>query len=257
MANITPVSEQSTSLSVESKAYPATQVDADLAALAATADQLSGDFIGTPLRYEKGKWFKQLAKDKRIEIAPGAEFSVDVLSYAHGYVKWEKRKPVFKALARPIDGFKLPARNQLPDQDEDRWPVNSRGQQEDPWVQTNQVTMRDCSDDTLVTWVTTSRGGRQALGALLKTYAREAKKHSNLMPVVQLASREEQNPDFGPILKPVLQIIDWRAFGEDAAPGGDPTARLPVLPTQTSVVVPMQRNAKSVPGDDMDDDIPF
>jgi hypothetical protein len=256
MPNIISVAEQSTP--AELQVQPAAQVDADLAVLAATGDQLAGDFVGTPLRYEKGKWFKQLAKDKRTEIAPGAEFSVDVLSYAHGYIKWEKRKRVFKALGRPIDGFRLPARNQLPDQDEDRWPVNSKGQQEDPWVQTHQVTMRDCSDDTLVTWVTTSWGGRQALGALLKTYAREAKKHSNLMPVVQIASREEQNPDFGPILKPVLQIIDWRAFGEDAAPAGDPTAPLPTLPTQTSVVVPMQRNAKPVSlGDDMDDDIPF
>jgi hypothetical protein len=64
MTNITSVAETSTS-----------QLDADLAVLAAVADQIGG-FVGVPLKFEKGRWYVQPAKYKKIEVT-GKLFIID------------------------------------------------------------------------------------------------------------------------------------------------------------------------------------
>ena len=205
--------------------------DADLVALAAAARSLLvGDFVGTPLRFVKGLWFKLPAKNQRVKVGATDTFVSDMWSYACGWLEWRDRKPVQKHIYRPIDGFILPTRDRLPDRDKSKWPLDKDGKRSDPWQENHQLVLKDCTTDELVTWTTTSWYGRKALGRLLDLYAREAKKHPGLMPVVALSTRDESSSDYGLIPAPVLTVVDWKAFGEGAAPPGSPTTLLPELP---------------------------
>ena len=167
--------------------------DADLLALAGAArGLLVGDFVGIPLKFTKGPWFKLPAKDQKVQVGATDTFVVDALSYACGWVQWLNRKPVQKHICRPVDGFILPARERLPDRDKSRWPLDPKdGKRTDPWQENHQIVMKDLATDELLSWTTTSWYGRKAIGRLIDTYAREAKSHPGLMPVVTLSTKDE------------------------------------------------------------------
>jgi hypothetical protein len=198
------------------------QLDAaDIAALAGAARDLNtGDFVGIPLRFSKGPWFKIPAKNQRVRVGDTDPFAVDMRSDACGWIQWVNKKPVQKYIFRPIDGFVLPTRDRLPDQDKSRWPLDKDGKRSDPWQENHQFVFKDLTTDELVAWTTTSWYGRKAVGRLLDLYAREARKHPGLMPVVTLSAKDEVSPDYGLIPAPVLAVVDWRAFGDGAAPPG-------------------------------------
>lgn len=195
--------------------------DDDLAAIAGAArDLLTSDFVGIPLRFIKGPWFKLPEKDKRVKVGATKYFTVDVLSYACGWIQWLNRKPVQKHIYRPIDGFILPMRERLPDRDKSKWPLDKDGKRSDPWQENHQLVMKNIATGELLTWTTTSWYGRKAIGRLLDLYAREAKQHPSMMPVVTLSSHEESSIDYGLIPAPTLTVVDWKAFGDGAAPPG-------------------------------------
>jgi len=229
-----------------------TQLDADVAALAAEARDLTDDVrVGDDLRFKKGKWAKTIG-DETIKIGATTPFAIDMRSYKRGWLKWVDRKPVYKAIGRPIDGFVSPVRDRLPDRDESRWSTDARGVPQDPWQETFSIVMRDLSDARLCTWTTTSWYGSKALGALLNKYTREARQHPDQMPVVTLSSETKQTTNFGDVEAPVLTVVDWQLFGDGAAPPGMKMPP-PALPPAQQVLPP----AKKSIDDEMADSIPF
>jgi hypothetical protein len=225
------------------------QLESDVAALAAEARDLADDIrVGDDLRFTKGKWHKIAGKDD-INIGTTTPFVVDTRGYWRGWIKWVDKKPVQKLVARPIDGWVSPKRFELPDRDKSKWPVANK----DPWQETLYIVMRDLSDDRLCTLTITSYYGAKALGALLKVYTREAKHHPGLMPVVLLSSEIKETIDYGDVDAPVFTVVDWKAFGDGAAPPGNPKTPLPVLPKTQELLPPPSKPI----GDDMSDEIPF
>jgi hypothetical protein len=238
----------------ENKAAAISEIsDADLAALAIEARDLNDDTrVGDDLRFKKGKWSKAVGEEKH-EIGKTTPFAVDLLSYQRGWYRWENKKP-YKLMGRPIDGFISPARNQLPDQDKSRWPYDN-GKPIDPWQETLMITMRDLSDDRLCTLTITSWYGRQALGALLAAATRDCRKHPGCAPVVLLGSEERSTINYGDVAAPTFTIVDWRPFGDGAAPPGMPLPP-PKLPPVQGLLPPSRQKAKAI-GDEMDDEVPF
>jgi hypothetical protein len=244
-----PKTENTTLPAVQSPETMA-QLDADIAALAAEARELTDDVrVGDDLRFKKGKWSKTIG-DEASKVSATTPFAVDMRSYKRGWIKWVDRKPVYKAIGRPVDGFVSPMRERLPDRDESRWPTDARGVPQDPWQENFSVVMRDLSDGRLCTWTTTSWYGSKALGALLNIYTRTAKQHPDRMPVVLLSSETKTTQSFGDVEAPVLKIVDWQPFGEGAAPPGMRTLPPPALP-------PVQQQVLPPIGKDMSDEIPF
>ena len=224
------------------------QLDADVAALAAEARDLTDDVrVGDDLRFKKGKWRKIVGGDET-PIGTTTPFVVDVRSYKRGWIKWLDRKPVYKAIGRPIDGFVSPMRERLPDRDESQWPRDARGLPQDPWQENFLIVMRDLNDDRLCTWTTTSWYGSKALGALLNKYTREVGKHPGKMPVVVLSSETKTTQNFGDVEAPVLTVVDSQPFGDGAAPPGMKLPP-PALPPVQQVLLPVS--------EDMSDEIPF
>jgi hypothetical protein len=195
--------------------------DDDLAAIAGAArDLLTSDFVGIPLKFVKGPWYKHPEKNQRVKVGATDSFAVDVLSYACGWIGWLNRRPIHKLIGRPVDGFISPMRERLPDRDKSKWPLDKDGKRSDPWQENHQLVLKDIATGELLTWTTTSWYGRKAIGRLLDLYAREAKQHAGLMPVVTLSSHDESSIDYGLIPAPTLTVVDWKAFGDGAAPSG-------------------------------------
>jgi hypothetical protein len=218
---------------------PATTVDADadLAALASEARELTDDIrVGDDMRFKKGKWTKTVG-DKEIEIGATTTFVADVRSYKRGWIKWVDRKPAAKILGRPVDGFVSPVRDRLGDHDEKRWPRDNRGAPQDPWQENFLIVMRDLGDGRLCTWTTTSWYGSKALGTLLTTYVRQSKSHAGLDPVVLLSTETKTTASYGDVSAPVLTVVDWQPFGEGASPPGMPLSQ-PQLPAVQEVLPP-------------------
>lgn len=232
--------------------------DADIAAIAAEARDLSEDkFVGLPLKFVKSKWLKAVDNEKQ-EISATMPFVVDIRSYKRGWIKWQDRKPVYKLLGRPIDNFVSPVRDRLGDLDQSRWPRNNKNEPVDPWQENFSIVMRDVTTDDLVTWTTTSWFGQKALGALLTAYVRDRKQHPGLSPVVLLLSEDKSTANYGDVSAPVLKLVDWQDFGDDAAPPGSPTLAPPPLPSVQELLPPAQpgkRQTRGIP--DMNDEIPF
>jgi hypothetical protein len=176
-----------------------------------------------------------------------------MLSYRRGWIEWRDRKPVRKIIGRPVDGFVSPMRFQLPDNDKSQWPKDSKGVPQDPWQENFWIIGRDLTDGRLCTFNTTSWYGSKAVGKLLGTYIREQQNHSGLMPVVLLSSETKPTTNFGPVEAPVFTIVDWRPFGEGAAPPG---MRLP-QPELPKTQVLLAPPAKAPVADEMSDEIPF
>jgi hypothetical protein len=230
------------------------QLDADLIALAAEANELIGDIrVGDDLRFKKGDWKKTITgEDEPIAIGNTMPFAVDMLSYRRCWIEWRDHKPVRKIIGRPVDGFISPMREQLGDNDKSRWPRDAKGIPQDPWQENFLMVMRDLSDDRLCTFTTTSYYGSRALGMLLKIYAHNAKKHPGSMPVVLLSSEVRATQNFGDVDAPVFTVVDWKPFGEGSAPPGM-KLQPPASPKTQQVLPPPKKSI----GDEMDESIPF
>ena len=112
--------------------------------------------VGKPLRwsYETGQWYEEAVDGKnkvQCDIDDDEEFAVDVRSYSEVWQLWQDRKPTHRVGGRRIDGWINCPRDQLPDQDRDKWPLRD-DEPSDPWVNSYQVTLVRLSDDKFFTW---------------------------------------------------------------------------------------------------------
>jgi hypothetical protein len=231
-------------------------------------------FLGQRLRFKKGRWLVVPAEKngKELEVRGKDTFVVDLLSYANGWFKWAENRPVVRLLFRPVDGWKLPARERLPDMDRDRWPTNRDGNPEDMWREVHQVSLKDTSSTGFgpLTWQANGYFQIKNLKRFINKAIPEVKKQSpGMMPVVTLGSVEESS-SYGDLPVPALTITGWQPFGDDAAPPGDPdriteflAALAEVSPAQGPGMVDITPPPKSLPAKstarerDPDDDVPF
>ena len=230
--------------------------DSDLMALANAAhDLLPGDdIVGLPLKYVKGVWTIHEDKDNKRPIGPTDPFVVDPLSFSERVIRWENKRPTHRFGGRRVDGFVAPPRHVLPEADKKDWPVAASGPV-DPWQVSQLVVLRDLATGELVTWVSSSFGGKIALGEFLDRFTKEAKQNPGKCPVVVLDTYKRPT-DYGETDTPRLKFTgDWEPFGPDASPPGDPQRVLMARHAMQSLkaLEPPKAERKS----DMDDAIPF
>ena len=66
----------------------------------------------------------------------------------------------------------------------------------------DRIIMRDMNGE-LLTYDTSSWGGRKAVAKLCRDFDREYNKHDGTWPVVELGSKDRRSPDYGLIPEPV------------------------------------------------------
>jgi hypothetical protein len=186
-------------------------------------DNLAAAIAGELLTFRKGKWCIGEAKEP---VADDARFLCNMEEIWTGWVRWFDKKPVEHRIGRLIDFPRKITREELGHTDKNLWETDLAGVPRDPWAPTDRLVMRAIDRDELVTFSTSSVGGRFALAKLCSSFARSRKKHEMKYPVVVLGSETYEHESYGEIAKPNFKIVDWAYWDDDHA-GSRPMALAP------------------------------
>jgi hypothetical protein len=188
---------------------------------------------GKLLRFSKGDFI--YGSDDAV-LPTGTKLVALMNTFSVGWQHWVAGKPADGRFGLLVDGYKPPQRNELGDDDSSSWETDANGDKRDPWVFTNRIVLVQQDDDATFTFVTSSKGGIEALGDLSKTHGKAIKKtHPGTYPVVSLevGGYIHSNKSIGRVKQPVFRVIehiDAAPFGgapaEDAAPAARISSRL-------------------------------
>jgi len=165
------------------------------------ADEAGGGF-GKLLKFNKGEW--EISEDK---VSEGREYIAYIDEVARGWVKFVDKQVVDRRIVKVRDGH-APKREELGDDDKDQWEVDDDGNPRDPWVFQWLLPMSpvDTAGD-LTVFVTSSKGGKAAVGDLCRIYGRS--KRNGLLPIVAIKTTSYKHPEFGKVFKPDFPIVGW------------------------------------------------
>jgi hypothetical protein len=185
-----------------------------LAGLAAFAqDNDTVMLAGDPLYFKKGVWFRG---EKEFDPS-GHHFLVNHLEAYSGWTRWSDRKPVDQRLVRCAEYRMKEPREALGFTDKNQWEVNDRGVPQDPWQPSDRIVLRTMDRD-LLTFITGSVGGRNAIAKLLGKVAKSPSAVSGKMPVVELQCGTYEHDDYGTVNYPIFHVIDWAYWDRNDEP---------------------------------------
>ena len=188
-----------------------------LTGLAAFAqDNDSVMLAGDPLYFKKGTWYR----GQQAFNPSGLHFVANYEESYTGWTRWSEKKPVEHRLVRCADYSRKEPREALGFNDKNAWETNDRGIPQDPWQASDRIVLRttDSAQD-LLTFISSSIGGRNAIAKLLGKVATSVHATEGKMPVVELEVGEYDHEDYGKVSYPILKIMDWAYWD-----GGEPTA---------------------------------
>jgi hypothetical protein len=165
--------------------------------------------IGSLLKFHQSfDWITGLDNDA---VPLGTQLVAVMPALQVGFVKWVDNQPADQVMGAPAEGFRLPDRNTLGDNDETEWPADGKGEPRDPWQETAYLPMVDVKSKEVFTYSTGSWGGRAAIGGLMKDYALRARQKPNDLPIVELGagSKKSRDPTIGRYKIPTLKIVGW------------------------------------------------
>jgi hypothetical protein len=132
------------------------------------------------------------------------------------------------------DGFVMPPRAMLGDEDQSEWPQGLDEKPEDPWKHQNCLPLQRVGTAEMFTFVTTSVTGRRAVINLLRHYDRMQRLNPGELPVVRLkpGGFNHRDPRVGWVAVPTFQIVGRSprdsAITPDTSPGGDMNDSIPI-----------------------------
>jgi hypothetical protein len=117
-------------------------------------------------------------------------------------------------------GFDLPPRDALGDNDPTEWETGLDGKPSDPWVHQISLVLENGESSELFTFTTGSLTGRKAVGNLLRHFNQMERRGENAYPLVQLRTNsfQHKDPRVGEVLVPNLVVC-----GRVQRDGGAPT----------------------------------
>ena len=209
------------------------------------ADQVTSrqHIIGDFLRFSKlGKW--QAGQDQD-ELPEGTRMLAHIPGIKHGWRKWEGNKLVEHRVGVVNDGFRVPERHELGDEDRSTW-RELNGQVTDPWQETVYLTLLD-EGGNLYTFIATSKTGMNTIGEITKAYvSREAMGQFDI-PVIELRSRPWKHRDFGDMIAPVLKLTGkWVPIPENFKELSEAMEAEPEVDTEPFLISPPKAAVKPV-----------
>jgi hypothetical protein len=161
--------------------------------------------VGDMLRFTKhGEW--KAGQDQEV-LEEGTRMLLFMPSLKHGWVKWEDQQPVRHVVGYIAEKYKPPHREELGDLDEAEW-GELDGRKIDPWQFTFYVQLCDESGQ-VYTYVTSSKGGKNALGEVAEVYGRHRRMKEDEIPIIELHSRSYDHKSYGETFAPVLKRTGW------------------------------------------------
>jgi hypothetical protein len=173
-------------------------------------DDIAPSMIAGRLIKFDGKKGKFVTLDDDEPVKEDAEFIALVEETLIGWIKFqgEGKEPLRRA-GLLYDGFVMPARETLGDNNPDDWPAGLDDKPQDPWLHQVLLPLQDATNRELFTFETRSVTGRRAIGMLLRSFDRMRKTNPDEVPVIKLkvggfAHRDER---IGWVDTPVFVIV--------------------------------------------------
>ncbi len=179
-----------------------TTIQNNRSALAAFEEEAAEAVAGSKAFLKFTKQAEWLWGKEDREVGQDEEIALNMLSYAKGFICWVDGEPAaermeFLASGKPVQKSDL----------EDFGPYESS---EDGWKLQVAVDLKLLSDGTELHYATTSKGGRSALGEVLKEFATRAKLgEPDLIPIVRLSSDSYKHKKYGRIATPAVEVVCW------------------------------------------------
>jgi hypothetical protein len=170
---------------------------------------------GDPLYFKKGTWYR----GQEVFDPSNLHFIANYGESYTGWTRWSEKKPVEQRLVRCADYSRKEPREALGHLDKNAWESNDRGIPQDPWQPSDRMILRtmDSAQD-LLTFISSSIGGRNAIAKLLGKVARSAQAAEGKMPVVDLETGTYDHADYGTVAYPIFKITDWACWDESDRP---------------------------------------
>jgi hypothetical protein len=131
------------------------------------------------------------------------------------------------------DGFTMPDRESLGDNDPTTWELGLDGRPADPWRHFVYLVLQRGDTGELFTYTTSSVTGRRAIGNLLRHYDRMSRTHPDMYPVVRLkvGGFNHRDERVGWVEVPVFAVVGRQprdsAAKPDTSPAGDMSDQIP------------------------------
>jgi hypothetical protein len=179
-----------------------TDLEAQAAAIAAAAQEDGANNLGRLLKFSKGLY---LIATETVPL--GKEYIGHVQHWTRGWVKFRGGSLIEHRVGRVADGFIVPEREALDDNDPSLWEKDHAGNPKDPWTKQSYLPLEDRETGEIVTFVSGSTGGRGAVSTLCSRAARHLMTMGN--PIIKLAVESYKHKSFGRIDKPNFSIVGW------------------------------------------------
>ena len=187
--------------------------DYPLSPWSARANETEGAvFEGDLLKFKKGKWYRGEGAEP---VANGTRALCNMTAFWTGWIRWFNMKPVEHRGGCLIDFPERLTREDLGHTDRSLWETDTNGNPKDPWSMTDMLVMRETESGDLLTFSTSSQGGRGALGKLCRVFDRNYRKHVEEFPIVELTSETYEHDIYGEISKPAFKVVGWAKWGPD------------------------------------------
>jgi hypothetical protein len=166
---------------------------------------------GTILKFAKGEW---IAEDRVIN---GTRLIAEMDKLAIGWRKWIDGKIVDMNIGYAAEDFRPKARSELGDTDSNSWPLNTRGERNDPWQHGYYLRLSSEDGDEIYAWAATSFGARKEVGTLTRAYANRRKRRLGGLPIIVLGADTYRHKEFGKVDIPRLEGVGWTEAAPTAA----------------------------------------
>lgn len=173
--------------------------------------------VGRMIKFAKEGEFK--TPDDDTMVGDDIDFIALADQTQIGWIKFNgDGEPPDREMGLLYDGFVMPERSTLGDDDQSVWETGLNGQPADPWQHQMNLVLQRGDTAELFTYTTTSTTGRRAVGNLLRHYDRMQRTHPDMYPVVRLkvGGFNHRDERVGWVPAPVLAVVG-RAPKDSAA----------------------------------------
>jgi hypothetical protein len=171
-------------------------------------DVAPATIAGRVIRF--GKEGKFITPDDGEEISDEADFITLVDETLIGWIKFNgEGTPPDRVMGLLFDGFAMPPRSALGDEDRASWNIGLNGQPEDPWQSQINLVLQRADTRELFTYSTSSQTGRRAVGHFLRHYDRLRRGDPDSYPIVRLkvGGFNHRDDRVGWVKTPVLAVV--------------------------------------------------
>jgi hypothetical protein len=163
--------------------------------------------VGRLVKFSKGGEYIYLDNDEK--IGPDEDFVALLDQTLISWVRFHEGEPPERIGGLLYQGFVLPPRQALGDNDKADWPVGLSGDREDVWKHEIMIVLKKPATQELLTFTTTSKTGRRAVGNLLRHYERLQKTDPGAFPVVRLrpGGFNHSDPRIGWVPTPTFVVV--------------------------------------------------